>query len=224
VWQDGQVTVLERLPGSYSCAPAAINDRGLIIGNCFVAGDVSSEAVAVAWRNGVPERLALPPGVQAWPRDVNDAGVIIGTAFPAVGDPFEFVWREGVLTDVTQLTGRRFERVVGINRRGEIVGYGPGGVSLETLFWDGRTTVVLGGLRGTGTADLNDHGDVVGRSGPQPIVWTKGSTIELAAPSVGYVTIPIAINDHGDVVGNAVIGFYDFQSVAVLWPRATRGR
>jgi hypothetical protein len=102
-----------------------------------------------------------------------------------VGDPFEFGWREGVLTDVTQLTGRRFERVVGINRRGEIVGYGPGGVSLETLFWDGRTTVVLGGLRGTGTADLNDH---------------------------------------GDVVGNAVIGFYDFQSVAVLWPRATRGR
>ena len=224
LWQDGQVVSLERLPGSYSCTPTAINDRGLITGNCVVAGDVSNEAVAVVWTNGVPARLALPTGVQALPRDVNDRGVIVGTAFPAAGDPFEFVWREGVLTDVTQLTGRRFERVLGINRRGELVGYGPGGGSLETLFWNGRTTVVLGGLPGAGTADLNDHGDVVGRSGPQPIVWTKGATIELAAPSVGYVSIPVAINDHGDVVANAVIGFYDFQSVAVLWPRATHGR
>lgn len=227
LWQEGQVVGLETLPGSSGCTPTAISNRGVIAGNCFIAGDVSTEIVAVLWQDGVPVRLALPPGVQALPRDVNDAGVVVGTAITAAGDRFEFVWHQGVLTDVGQLTGRRFEWVSGINRRGQMAGWGPGGAAVEALFWNGRATIVLGGLPGTGgtTANgLNDHGDVVGRTGPSPLLWTKGRTIELPPASVGYVSIPVAINDHGDVVGNAVIGPYEFLSVAVLWPRATRGR
>ena len=227
LWQEGQAVALEGLPGSYGCTPAAISNRGVITGSCFIAGDVNTEMVAVLWQDGVPVRLTLPPGVQALPRDLNDFGVVVGTAYTAAGDPFEFVWRDGVLTEVAQLTGRRFQWVSGINRRGQIAGYGPGGPALEALFWNGRTTIVLGSLPGTGgtTADaLNDHGDVVGRTGPRPIVWTKGATIELPAASVGYVSIPVAINDHGDIVGNAVIGPYEFLSVAVLWSRATHGR
>jgi len=224
LWQDRRPMALARLPTAFGCTPTAISERGLIAGYCVIPRDLNYEVVTVLLRDGVPIQLMIPPGIQAFPRDVNDFGVVVGTALRAGGTAFEFVWHEGVLTDVGQLTGRRFEFVAGVNRRGEIAGYGLAGISFEALFWNGSTLAVLEGLPGTTSAtvaDLNDHGDVVGQSGVRPVLWTKGSALELPAASLGSASIPVAINNWGDVIGNALVGPSDSLSVAILWPGPT---
>ena len=226
LWQDGQVVSLERLPGSYSCTPTAINNRGLITGNCVVAGDVSNEAVAVVWTNGVPARLALPTGVQALPRDVNDARRHRRHRLPLPPGI-----RSNSCGGRASSPTSRSSRAAASSGSWASTAAASSSATVRAEARSKRCSGMAGRPRRPRRPAWSRH-----RQSERP--WRRRRTqrpaadrvdegrtaIELAAPSVGYVSIPVAINEHGDVVANAVIGFYDFQSVAVLWPRATHGR
>jgi probable HAF family extracellular repeat protein len=228
LWQDGQATALEFLPGSFLCVPEAINDLGLIVGFCAVPVGLNNYGVPVFWKDGVVEPLAMPPTVQqAFPVDLNDAGAVVGYAFSTTGDVFFFLWDDGVLRDLQAVTGRRFESVGGINDAGQISGWGISRtLSVEALLWDGRKTIGLRPLpptTGSVAGDLNSHGQVIGHSGIQGVVWTHGKVVVLPAP-LGDVVDPVAISDTGDVAGNATVrgGRPDGPSLAVLWPGAAK--
>src|SRR3954470_14675597 len=189
LWENGQATALPALTGSNGCHPTAINKRGVIVGWCGVVLDgLDPHAVLVRWVDRVIEQLASLD-VEAFPTAINDAGAIIGLASsPPRTDAFFFLWEDGVLSHVDQLTGRHFENVAGINKHGDLTGYSQGTThSLEALVWDGRTVVALPGLPGsfaTLADGINDHGEVVGVSvgglGHNfPVVWTRHGIIVL---------------------------------------------
>jgi probable HAF family extracellular repeat protein len=119
-WQRGAVTVLPTSP--YGGQARAINDSGMIVG--WVAGDESNHAVR--WWHGVRGALGtLPGGDASMARDVNDRGVVlgVGNVRPQGLDDHAFLWRRGVLTDLSAAGVP--ESAVALNNRGEIIGTVP---------------------------------------------------------------------------------------------------
>jgi probable HAF family extracellular repeat protein len=234
LWENGQATPLPRLTGAIACLATGINRRGVIVGWCEVPvlDGLYTQGVLVRWVDGAIEQLASLD-VDAFPSAINDAGAIIGLAFsPPRTEAFQFLWQDGVLSHVDQLTGRHFEIVTGINRHGDLTGNSPGTMQfLEAVLWDGRTTVVLPRLPGaefTAAYGLNDHGEVVGLSlggigHNVPVVWTRHGIVVLGTVPANEIT-PAAINDRGDVIGDAVLSSDGSMVRALFWPRAIHGR
>jgi probable HAF family extracellular repeat protein len=230
LWENGHATALPALTGSNGCHPTAINQRGVIVGWCgvVVLDGLATQAVLVRWVDRVIEPLASLD-VEAFPTAINDAGAIIGLASsPPRTDGFFFLWQDGVLSHVDQLTGHHFENVTGINKHGDLTGYSQGTRSLEALVWDGRTVVALPGLPGsfaTLAYGINDHGEVAGVSvggiGHNfPVVWTRRGIVVLGTVPANYIT-PIAISDRGDVIGDAARSSDGSDVRALLWARTT---
>ncbi len=222
VWDDGPAVGLDKPTGAL-CAPTAINEHGLIVGYC----SGPTENVLVFWRDGVLERLALPPDVYyAVPEDLNEREVVVGLAFSDDGRRFPFVWQQGRLTDLNTISDRPFERVVAINRRGQIAGEGPGPDGRgQGLLWEaGRTTVIppLPGATAAIPYGLNDRGQVVGASAACGFVWTDGQTQALTCLPGGNFAFATAISERGDVAGQAVTPPDNFLPNAVLWPGAAK--
>lgn len=234
LWENGQATALPTLTGSNGCRPTAINQRGIVVGWCSVVvqDGFYTQGVPVRWVDGAIEPLTSLD-VEAFPTAINDAGAIIGLAFsPPRTDAFMFLWQDGVLSRVDQLTGHHFENVTGINKHGHLAGYAPGTSQiLEALVWDGRTTVALTGLPGAlGTLayGINDHGEVAGVSvggvgHTFPVVWTRRGIVVLGTVPAMYIT-PIAISDRGDVIGDAERLPDGSDRHALLWARTTHAR
>jgi len=231
LWENGQTTSLPPLAGSVGCFATAINRRGVIAGWCevVVLDGLFTQGVLVRWVDGVIEQLA-GLDVDAFPSAINDAGAIIGlAASPPRTDAFFFLWPHHVLSRVEQLTGRRFENVTGINRRGDLAGYALGTTqTLEAIVWNGRKILALPGLPGsfaTLAYGINDHREVVGVSvggigNNFPVVWTHRGIVVLGTVPANEI-LPAAISDRGDVVGDAVRLPDGSDRRALLWPRTT---
>ena len=87
LWQDGLLIDL-----SGQCAdsfPAGINERGVIVGSCFMEGTYHP----VHWENGVMSPLPEPESaVVGYTDDINDRGQVLGNI--GIGDE---PWRHIVL-------------------------------------------------------------------------------------------------------------------------------
>jgi hypothetical protein len=83
----------------------------------------------------------------------------------------------------------------------------------EAVRWQGGTATSLGAAFGADTRvlDVNEHGEVVGQAGWQPVVHRDGQWERLPVPS-GSQGAALNINDNGDIVG--AIGF----ARPILWP------
>lgn len=221
MWVDGRVIRLP-MPDGELCAADGINNHGLIVGSCF--GLVDSGGVL--WRDGVFERIAVPAGVRVVPTDVNDRGVVIGLAFREDSTSFPFIWQDGQLTDLNAMSDRPFERVSAINRRGQIVGEGPGaGGRGQGLLFEAGRTIVIAPLPGESTAipyAINDRGQVTGHSGSCGFVWTDGVSRPLGCLPGGDIAYGTAINMRGDVAGHGVAPPDNVLPNAVLWPGAAK--
>jgi probable HAF family extracellular repeat protein len=227
LWQDGQSIALERLPGTETCGATSINRHGVIVGYCLLPNPAFAESIAVRWVDGVAQAI-IGPEIAAFPTGVSDTGVVVGNAFPPDVNPFAFVWHDGVLDRLDDLSGFHFVLATGINSHDDVVGWGFGPVSApQAMVWDGRTTIGLPRLDSIAVSvayAINDHGDVAGLSfgGGQavPVVWRRERPIRLGTPP-GYETVPTAIDDHGNVVGDATLPSDRSITRAVLWPRVT---
>jgi probable HAF family extracellular repeat protein len=220
LWDDGAPPVRLETPAGARCLPLRINAHGLVVGWCLFASDSGP----VIWRHGVFERMAVPPGVDAFPSGLNDRGVVVGNASRTDGSRFPFVWADGVLIDLNTISDRPFERVVAINKHGQIAGEGPrpDGRS-QGLLWQAGRTLVIPPLPGATAAipyGLNDRGQVVGASAACGFVWDDAGSRALSCLPGGHVAYGTAINERGDIAGHAVAPPDNFLPNAVLWPGA----
>ena len=231
IWQDEQLTILAPPPGAIYCTGSAINRRGVVVGSCTLQNGNTFDVVAARWgEDGMFSPIEAPPGVRLEPIDVNDRGVVVGIATRADGTRFPFVWEGGVAVDLNSISDRPFDRVVGINRHGQIAGVGSftAGRSDGLIFDRGRTTVIptLPGSLSSVPYGINDHGDVTGANNGRPdgFVWSKGRLFALGPLPGGSAAYGVAINDRGDVAGHATEPPDTTFPTAVIWPRATHPR
>ena len=228
LWQGGESIALPRLAGTQDCRALSINRQGVIVGFCLLPNFEFADAIAVRWVDGVAEAI-IGPGIGAFPVGISDKGVVVGNAFPPDASPFAFVWHDGVLDRLDDLTGYHWVLATGINSHDDIVGWGFGPLSApQALVWDGRTAIGLPRAEGAFFVSvayaIDDHGDVAGlgfgAGEGVPVVWRREQPIRLGTLP-GYETVPAAINDHADVVGDATSLTDRSIRRAVLWRRVT---
>ena len=130
LWQRGTMTALLPLNGAAGSEAIGINGRGDVVGMSRVG---SSDVHAVVWRRGstTPVDLGGPSTTsQRYANAINDRGDIVGQMqIDSLGETHAFVVPQGgTLQDLNDLgpsaQGWVIEIALGINNRGEIVGFG----------------------------------------------------------------------------------------------------
>jgi probable HAF family extracellular repeat protein len=128
LWDHDTVMDLGKL-GELQLAPRDINNKGQVVGFAF-SPDLTT-FLAFLWQNGVATNLGTLPaplGIASFAFSVNEKGQVVGTSIDEQGDPHAFIWQQGVMTELNDLTpaGSPLFLLFGfsINSRGEIVGSG----------------------------------------------------------------------------------------------------
>jgi probable HAF family extracellular repeat protein len=208
-WEDGKVVDLP-------LSPAAINDRGQIVGQT-PAGD------AAELQDG--KLTDLGPGS---PLAINDRGEILGTR-----DGDVVVWQDGTSTDL----GPGWP--VAINKRGEVLGMHQAASGENQPFvWQNGTMTDLGTLGGAWLwpTAISDRGQVVGYGTDSSamqhgFVWQRGTMTVLPSPpgNRNLRTRAIAINDRDQIVGDNCAGdcelraYWARSAFVVLWTLTPHG-
>lgn len=228
VWSGGRTRYLRTLGGGVS-SPAAVNDRGQVVGSSQAK---SGHMRAVVWSGSGIRDL----GVDGTATAINDRGTIVGMAFPATGSPYAWRWSGGRLAPLTTYGVHRstFTYVYDINDAGQIVGVDDAGGFLLS----GTRLTRLRGLSGRPTSlrSINDHGDIAGGEasrGGQPyqaLLWSHGRVRALgalAAPAPGAhdpTGIANGINNAGRVVGESWWMGTAVVPLPFLWDRGVMTR
>jgi probable HAF family extracellular repeat protein len=103
LWQNGSSPLnLGSLGGSVSNVALDINNRGQIIGNSDLYGDMVTHAFL--WQSGTMSDLgALPGDVDSFAGGINDEGQVVGESCDASGNCRGFLWQNGSMTDLNTL-------------------------------------------------------------------------------------------------------------------------
>jgi probable HAF family extracellular repeat protein len=118
LWENGRMIGIGTLGGSCG-TPNALNNRGQVVGDSFLAGD--STYHPFSWDRGVLTDLGTLGGDNGQALWVNDAGEVIGQAdLPGSIVHHGFLWRNAVMTDLGTLGSTSFAE--GINSNGQVVG------------------------------------------------------------------------------------------------------
>lgn len=134
---------------------------------------------------------------------INDQGQIVGWVDTKAGSQPTFLWQDGRMRDLRSVDTLPRDS---INNRGQVL-------SLSSVWENGKITP-LGSLGGgdTQAEDINNRGQVVGTSYPNPEVattnhgflWENGKMIDLGTlGETESASDAGAINDRGQVVGSA---------------------
>jgi uncharacterized membrane protein len=226
-WSAGDYT-MRRLPGAVQQGYAsAINDAGVIVGS----GTLALQQQAILWTvdGSVIGLGRLPGGLPQYSGSlaygINSGGTLVGLTYiggaqriQKNGD-FAYRWDAGAgMTPLPDLPrGLDNNGAYGINDGGDIVGYGSVVVerrnSIHAVLWsrDGsvRDLGTLGTTDTTIAFDINNAGQVVGRSAGRPMLWTAASGMkDLGLPPRATAAEAYAINDAGQCIGH----WYDLAS------------
>jgi hypothetical protein len=223
------VTPLPFIPFS-NTGGEALSDNGVVAGG--ITNPDGSVSLA-QWSNGVLTNLGVPPGLPShdfnMPRvfGINDYGAVVGTVHTSAGylPSRSFIYdRRGFtvlpLAHRTHLGGA----AIGINNRGEVVGYDHARNGVKGWLWSDGVYSSLP-VSGTSTAALgiNSIGTIIGNrslrlirrlltgqwrcTGQRGYVLSHGTTQYLT----GFVN---AINDLGEAAGGSIS---DGQAVATVY-------
>jgi probable HAF family extracellular repeat protein len=180
LWENGTMVDLGTLGGT-SGSPSALNNRGEVVGQSNLAGDLTSHPFLWTKTGGMQDlgTLGGNNGLTNW---INDAGAIAGKADlpgPLPQNHDAVLWRHGSMIDLGTLPGDSCSNAYYVNSRGQVLGTSesrdlcllPTGE--HAFLWEGGGPMV----------DLNS-------------LIAPRSTLEL--------TFAFAINDSGEIVGTGV--------------------
>ena len=133
-----------------------------------------------------------------------------------------FLWEDGFMKDLGTLPGAIGSVALGINNRGQVVGYSFTTQGQDAVLWQDGTMTVLELLPGftTGAAfDINNRGQIVGVNGNpagvfHAVLWHGDAVIDLGTLPGGHTSVAHAINNRRQIVGES---FGTGDSHAVLW-------
>jgi probable HAF family extracellular repeat protein len=179
-WQNGKMLDMGTLGGTVG-SPSAMNNRGQVVGQSNLAGDLTYHPFIWSKGGGMQDLRTLggDTGETQW---INDAGDVVGKADlpgPAPQNHDPVLWSHGSVIDLGTLPGDACGAALYVNLRGQIVGT-------------------------TENADLcriptGEHAFLWEKGGPMVDLNTlipAGSTLEL--------TFAVAINGSGEIIGFGV--------------------
>jgi probable HAF family extracellular repeat protein len=112
-------TALPVFPGTTSCTPNAVNDSGVVVGNC---GNAAFDYTAVVWRGGAVTSLGkFPKGHYSSATAINSLGKVVGDADAGDFQPKPFVTTGSGLLNV-DLQGGSNILAIGVTDTGIIFG------------------------------------------------------------------------------------------------------
>jgi probable HAF family extracellular repeat protein len=124
IWEEGVMTDLGNL-GSEFTVVFGMNNRGHVVGESDLA---PGERHGFLWKHGVMTDLGTLGGHFSSARSINNHGQVVGGSNIASGEEHAFLWHRGVMTDLNNQipddSGWVLIEARGINRAGEIVGFG----------------------------------------------------------------------------------------------------
>jgi probable HAF family extracellular repeat protein len=130
------------------------------------------------------------------------------TSWAVAADPASYV-----VQDLGVLPGHSSSVALGINQKGEVVGWSIGADGTSAfLFTDANGIVQLPGLSDRPRAiarDLNDVGQIVGTANAggvdlgHAVLWTNGIVKDLGTLGTGSYSEGWAVNNFGQVVGSS---------------------
>jgi probable HAF family extracellular repeat protein len=208
---NGTITPLPELPDATGTTPEHINNKGQVVGRYTPAGAYNEP---VLWDKGVIQVLPVLPGDNRGNAlTINDRGQAAGySANTTAGTRFAVVWDKGTVSELTPLPGGGgFDEALGINEKGQVVGWsGPAPGSEHIAFWDKDGSVhdlgTLGGAFGD-AYQINNKGQVVGTSATatnpngDPFLWDDGVLTDLGYPTGDVFGVAADINHKGQIVG-----------------------
>jgi probable HAF family extracellular repeat protein len=146
LWEAGHMRDLGSLGGT-SGYPAALNERGQVVGGMNLAGDQAQHAFL--WSDGHLIDLGTLGGAKSHANWENEAGDVVGNAdLPGSTSHGAFLWKDGMLRDLGRLPGDVCSTATGINAHDQVVGgsqasCGDGG---HGFLWDNGRLVNLNDL------------------------------------------------------------------------------
>jgi probable HAF family extracellular repeat protein len=211
LWQKGTITPLPGLPGATDTIPEHINNNGTVVGRSTPAGSPNQP---VLWDQGVIQVLPeLPGDDKGSALTINDRGQAAGNSANSVtGFRRAVLWQKGTVSQLTPVPGGgAYDDALGINEKGQIVGWsGPGPGQEHIAFWDKDGSVhdlgTLGGAFGD-AYQINNKGQVVGTSATasnpngDPFLWDNGVLTDLGYPAGDVFGVAADINHKGQIVG-----------------------
>jgi len=132
IWENGDVTTLNAIPGGLTSVGLAINDNGQVVGH----GLIDAEELVThpfIWSDGTMTDIGTLPGSSAcFALDINDRGTVVGYCAEFEGQfnvQRAFIWQNGQMTDLNDVISWEFgmAKAWAINNNGQITGDAVGG-------------------------------------------------------------------------------------------------
>jgi probable HAF family extracellular repeat protein len=172
LWEKGEMIDLGSLGGTIGSV-GGLNNRGQIIGNSNLPGDVNFHGFL--WDHGTLTDVGTLGGTFSSANALNEEGHIAGLSTIA-GDQIghAFLWKAGVMTDLGTLPGfpdSSCTGAFGINSRDQVVGQGGlcGDPEPHAFLWENGDMVDVNSLVPPGTnltlveiEQINDSGEMFG--------------------------------------------------------------
>ncbi|MFT4540692.1 MAG: putative HAF family extracellular repeat protein [Planctomycetota bacterium] len=230
LWENGSMTDLGMLAGDEESVARAINNSGVI------AGTSESDVLfgfgtfhGTVWNAGTPSALPDLGNGQSFASDINENGQVVGySTDPAFMRDRVVTWSSGAITNVGSTDWHSFNRGVGNNDFGLLVGYGWILLSPnDSILFDGTNWSDIGGagqFQNSEAIDLNNAGIVVGKQafpsgGWHPAIWLTpgGEATDLGllnGHDLGELT---SVNESGLAVGSTFTDSGTPDSHAIIW-------
>jgi len=164
LWENGVMRHLSSLGGTLTFV-GGLNERGSLIGQSFLPGDIDSHAVL--WSNGQINDLQTLGGTSSEPTWLNNKDEVVGDSLlPGDVRHHGFLWRKGHLIDLGTVPGDKCSTAWSINSKSQIVGAsGMCGIAVHAFLWENGkmhdlNQLIPEGVQLTYAVDINERGEI----------------------------------------------------------------